>query len=323
MLLRLADPEQRDGEHAASAAGIEALSGLRAVVLLAGSVRANPLRKAANRCVLEMPIGRHRTVLDSWREHVVDMAERCRIAGLPVRIVVDRTANLGEQAWDEGGCELRVEQDPSDYRGTGGLLADIAREYGDGESLLVLHASQLLFEPLSDIAAGLAETKSDVAISCASDGTPSGLMLIRCGCLRSLNPVGFVDLNEQALPAIAARHDVRVVRYDRPIGMSMRTLEGYLDTLREYHRHASGRLERRDHFAEQWQPTFGLIEDGAWVHETSVVHDSVVLSGGRVEAGAVVVRSVVCPAGVVGRDRSVVDQIVAPGGAANRRRASR
>jgi ADP-glucose pyrophosphorylase len=123
--------------------------------------------------------------------------------------------------------------------------------------------------------------------------------------------VGFVDLNEQALPAIAAGHDVRVVRYDRPTSRSLRTLSSYLGTLREYHRrHAGPRSPADQGRHETWQKTFGIIESGAMVHESAVLHDSVVLAGARVEANAVLVRSVVCPGVWVGRGQSEVDCVV-------------
>ena len=114
-----------------------------------------------------------------------------------------------------------------------GLLSDLARGYEDDQFLLVGHASSMLMAPLHEQAEAMAATGADCCLLCSRDGTPSGLMLIRCGCLRDINPVGFVDLNEQALPMIAKTHDVRVLRVDHPVTRSVRTRSSYIQTLRE------------------------------------------------------------------------------------------
>ena len=315
MLFRIANQNvvQTGTEHGLARLGRQ-LSDLRAVVLLAGSVRANQLRKATGRSALEMPVGDCRTVLDCWREQLVTMAEQLNLDNLPVRVMVDQASGMKPGVSQHGPVQMSIELDPSEFRGTGGLLSDLAREYRDDDLILVTHASQLLFEPLAELSGALAETVSDVSMVCSADGTPSGLMLIRCGCLRDINPVGFVDLNEQALPAIAQAGDVRVVRYDQPTARSLRTLSSYLETLREYHyRHLGPRKVREQVPPEPWEKTFGIVENGARVHETAIIHDSVVLAGARVEAHAVLVRSIVCSDVVIPRGRSEIDRVVGGG----------
>ena len=296
---------QRDGPSRAGS-----LTRLRAVVLLAGSVRANQLRKSTGRSPLEMPIANHRSVLDCWREELVALAERLGLDKLTARVMVDRGSGMNPGVKRHGPVSLRIETDPYDFRGTGGLLSDVAREYHDDDLILVAHASQLLFEPLAELAEALAKPGADVSLIVGERGTPAGLTLLRCGCLRDISPVGFVDLNEQAMPAIAAKHDVRVVRYDRPVTRSLRTLGHYIGTLREHHRRLSGRLSTESPFVEDWQPSFEIIEPGAAVHERAVVHDSVVLAGARVEADVVLVRCLVCPGAVVAEGRSELDRVV-------------
>lgn len=286
------------------------LKRLRSVVLLAGSVRANELRKATGRCSLEMPVGNRRSMLDCWREELVALAERLGLEQLHVRVMVDQASQMGKGTRDYGPVRMSIETDPSEFRGTGGLLSDLAKGYEDDDLMLVTHASQLLFEPLTDLFSAVSGVKADVGMVCSQDGTPSGLTLIRCGCLRDINPVGFVDLNEQALPLIAKNHHVRVVRFDRPTSRSLRTLSSYLGTLREYHLRQSGRFAETHGALEEWQPSFGIVEDGASVHETAVVHDSVVLGGARVEPEAVLVRCLVCPGAVVVRGTTQMDAVV-------------
>ena len=315
MLFRIDDQAVLQTEDALGHARLRGqLSDLKAVVLLAGSVRANQLRKATGRGALQMPVGDNRSVLDCWREQLVTMSEQLGMAQLPVRVMVDKGSNLKPGIRQYGPVQMSIELDPSELRGTGGLLSDLAADYEDDDLILVTHASQLLFEPLAELAGALAEVEADLSMICSAQGTPSGLMLIRCGCLREINPVGFVDLNEQAMPAIAARRDVRVVRYDQPIARSLRTLSSYLETLREYHhRHAGPHSPLRHRRQEPWEKSFGIIEKGAMVHESAVVHDSVVLAGARVEADAVLVRSVVCPDTWISRGQSEIDRVVGCG----------
>lgn len=290
------------------------LSELRAVVLLAGDVRANTLRKLTGRASPSLPVGANRTVLDCWREQLITLAETLRIEQLPVRVLISRDSGLTPSTERFGPVQMSVEYDPSSFRGTAGLLSDIARAYDDDDQLLVTSAGQILFEPLIRIAMDLYAADGDFTMGIDPSGVPSGLMLFRCGCMRSVNKVGFCDLNEQALPALAKDHAVRVARFAAPVAMSVRTLSSYLGALRAFHRQAAGRNEVDQPFQEQWRPTFGIIEPGASVGRNVVVHDSVVLKGARIEPGAVLVRSVVCPGAVVGRDEHRVDQVVSGNG---------
>jgi NDP-sugar pyrophosphorylase family protein len=115
-----------------------------------------------------------------------------------------------------------------------------------------------------------------------------------------------VDLKEQALPAIAARFSVKVVHFSNPTALPVRTRADYIEALVRHHGAPPDGGEGRD-----WQPAFGLVEDPRDVGPGARIHESVVLRGGRVEAGAVLVRSVVCPGAVVRRGAMMVDELVA------------
>lgn len=286
------------------------LSDLRAVVLLAGEVRANTLRKLTGRSLTSMPVANYRTVLDCWREQLITLAESLGVEQLPVRVLISRNSHTKPCTEQLGPVLLSIEYDPSSFRGTAGLLSDIARAYKDYDKLLVTSAGQILFEPLINVVRELDAAQGDFTLGTDPHGVPSGMMMFRCGCMRSINDVGFCDLNEQALPELAKNHAVRVACFDNPVGMSLRTLSGYLGALRAYHKQSSGGDQPQQPYQEQWSPTFGIVEPGAEVGKNVVVHDSVVLEGARVESGAVLVRSVVCPGAVVARDTHVVDQVV-------------
>ena len=299
---------------------------LAGVVVLAGSVRANHLRRSTGRGPLEMPVSTSRSVMQVWERELSDLVaaqrSRAEAAGaratgwaargepMPVRVMVDEAGP--EVSGGRGGTELdlRIERDPSALRGTGGLLHDLARAYQDTDRLLVVHGSQLPMRPLAEALAEVDHPGADVNILSDRSGSPAGVMVVRCGALRAISPVGFVDLNEQALPKIASDHDVRVTRLRRPLTRSIRTLSGYLETLRILNRRDSGRLVSDDPFAEDWQASFYIAEGGANVDPTAIIHDSVILAGARVDAGAVVVRSVVCPGATVRRQQSIVDRIL-------------
>jgi NDP-sugar pyrophosphorylase family protein len=148
-------------------------------------------------------------------------------------------------------------------------------------------------------------------------------MLVACKTLRQIAEDGYVDMKEQALPQIAARFDVRVLPRRRPTGLPIRTLEDYIQALRYHHRRKAGKKASIDPMAEDWNPTFSLIEGGAQVDPAARVHDSVVLKGAVVEAGAVLVRSIVCPEGVLRRDKTAVETFVAAASERKGRRGGR
>jgi N-acetylglucosaminyldiphosphoundecaprenol N-acetyl-beta-D-mannosaminyltransferase len=286
------------------------LSRLRALVLLGGAVRANPLVAASGRSVLDLPLDENGSVLNFWLKQAADVARIAGLEKLPVRVMVNQTSPEPCSADPRYLGMFRVERDLSEYRGTGGVLHDLAQDYHDDDMILVANAAQVLLDPLSRVLIALRRKRADVAVISHADGTPSGIMLVRRKTLHLLPAAGFVDMKEQGLPAIASQYDVRVVHRRRPTGLPIRTLDGYVQALHYYHRRRSGARGTIDPLAEDWSPAFSLIEPGASVDPSARVHDSVVLAGARVEGGAVVVRSLVCPSAVIRRDRTAVDEII-------------
>src|SRR5204863_1877814 len=136
---------------------------------------------------------------------------------------------------------FKVLRDQSEFRGTGGVLRDLSHDYDEDDLVLVANAAQLLLDPLSVVAAALDHKGGDVAMISHHDGTPSGLMLVRCKTLRLIPAAGFVDMKEQALPTISQHFDVRVTHFRRPSGLPIRTLSDYIAALRHYHRPRQGR----------------------------------------------------------------------------------
>lgn len=284
---------------------------IRGVILLGGGVRQKPLTKASQRSVLSLPLGQGRSLLDAWRVHTLVLARHSGRDWLPVRLVVDRSTPSPTLQPEDLESGMSVELDPLELRGTGGVLRDLCADYGPDDYVVLVTAAQLMLEPLSDLVVELARTGGDVALVAHDDGTPSSLMLVRCGCLERIPKVGFVDMKEQAIPLIAQEHRAMVVRRERSIGLPIRNLQEYVTALRwSLAGHGACGAGAGSAFAELWRSAGAIVEEGAAVHASAKLHDSVVLAGGRVQANAILVRSLVCPGATVPRGRTVVDQIV-------------
>lgn len=287
----------------------ERLRRLRAVVLLGGSVRAGRLSAGIGRSALDLPVEKNRCVLDLWQTQAARLAAALGLRGLPVRVFIDQASEMPRPAPSVAEVNVQFERDPLDFRGTAGVLHDHSRAYDPDDLLLVGNAAQILLEPLTALVGELAMRGGSISLVAHDEGIPSGLMLIRRGCLDEIAPIGFVDLKEQALPAIAAKHGVTVLRRSNPTGLPIRTLEDYISALQHYHRRLAG-VPDEDPFAEDWRPTFSIVEEGATIAPDARVHDSVVLRGGRLDRGAVAVHSLICPGGVVPAGGMAVYQVV-------------
>ena len=290
-----------------------ALSALGAIVLLSGTVGNSGIAGAAKRPALTLPVDGTRRLLDCWLDEIQRLADKHDVHGLPVRVLTNLHAHAMGPMPADNGVLVRVETDPAELRGTAGLLHDAAAEYPDDAYVLVANAAQLIARPLAQAVSELAGTGADVAFFADDGGHPGTLMLVRCGCLRAIPAVGFVDFKEQALPAIARNHRVSVVRSYRATSLPIRTPAEYVNALRWHHKKRA--CGGGDAFAEDWAPSFAIREIGADVHPGARLHDAVVLSGGTVHRGSVLVRSVVCAGGIVPARATIVDRVVTATGA--------
>jgi N-acetylglucosaminyldiphosphoundecaprenol N-acetyl-beta-D-mannosaminyltransferase len=288
------------------------LSRLKALVLLGGAVRSTPLSSSVGRSLLDLPLDANGSVLNHWLNHSTELAKSVGLEKLPVRVMVDRNSPEPISAAVKYYGTFRVERDQSEYRGTGGVLRDLALKYEDNDLILVANAAQILLDPLVSLATTLDQRRGDIGIISHRDGTPSGIMLVSVKTLRLIPETGFIDMKEQAMPLIAQNYAVEVLHRRRPTGLPIRSVNDYINAMRYYHMRRAGKTTLTDPLAEDWQPSFGIVEEGAVVDPSARVHDSVVLRGGVVEAGAVLVRSFVCPSGLVRKDKVLVDEFVKP-----------
>ena len=204
----------------------------------------------------------------------------------PIRIVVDEITPQPQVTSSSETLTIGIETDPYSWRGSGGVLHDIAQSYGKDDFIFVVSGVQVLLTPLWDLVEELARANADVSLLANTDGTSVGMMLIRCGCLRDLSPIGFVDFKEQALPQLATRHVVRVIRAESPTTMPVRSRETYIAALRQWHRIQSSFKRSNTVGLEDCWPTFSVVESQASLGANVELLDSVVLSGASVGAGS-------------------------------------
>lgn len=292
----------------------EILDRLAAVVLLGGSVRPRRFNLAIQRPSFTLPIDHQFTILDLWRRQVFILSETLS-KELPLRVMIDRNSPeiFIPPSSDALLASVRVERDPNDFRGTGGVLRDISLQYEPDQYILVANAAQILLRPLVSIAADLAGAQTRIALSSQTDGAPCGLMLIQRSVLNDIPEAGFVDIKEQAMPEIAKAHSVRAIEYEKPTGMPVRTLGEYVSALRRHHRGLANQPDEENPFAENLQCSFSIVESGARVDPTARIHDSVILKNGVVEAKATAVQSIICGGGVLRQSQFAVDELVSAG----------
>jgi hypothetical protein len=314
---RLDRLDVRGLDQAGGDSGDLLLTRVRSVILLGGAVRHTELTIATGRVAVDLPLDSRLRILDHWIEHAAGLSAALGARRLPLRLVLDRAAPQPQRPAEHERAALSIERDSQELRGTGGVLHDVTLEYGDDDYVLVASAAQLLLRPLAEVSRLLARRAADVALLASSRGRPSGLFLVRCGCLREVSSVGFVDFKEQALPRIAEHSDVRVVSCDDAVCLPVRTFSDYLEALAVYHDLRSGRagagapagaaapLVPEDCFSR-----FGVVEEGAEVDPSARLHDAVVLRDSTVGRGAAVIRSVVCKGASVAPGDSVFNALV-------------
>ena len=286
-------------------------SRLMQVVILGGAVGQRDLIRGAKRSLLGLPVESRRSVMDLWYEQTTKLATALDRRNLPVRVMVNDKAPVPDWHGGNGRVTFAIEEDPLLYRGTGGLLHDLLADRDEDDLAVVVAGGQILLEDLPGLVEDLARLEADVAVAGHADGTPLSLMLIRCGALQTIKASGFVDLKEQALPMLSQHHRVAARVHHSPVAISVRTRRDYLRALGAYHGARS--TDRDNPFAERWSTTFSIVEDGAEVHPSARIHDSVVLRGATVGRDAVVAQSVVCSGAKVRSRRIVGQELLAPG----------
>src|SRR5829696_2439220 len=69
--------------------GAPVLERLRAIILLAGSVRPSSFQRSIGRSVLDLPVDGSRSLFQAWHESFLSLARFVGSTGLPVRTITD------------------------------------------------------------------------------------------------------------------------------------------------------------------------------------------------------------------------------------------
>src|SRR5687768_87824 len=126
---------------------------LRALVLLGGSLRADAFASGIRRSVLDLPVDSTHSLLNLWQDHAASLADAAGLDEIQARVLVNSAAaqpasHAGYEITAAPRVDVHVERDPSELRGTGGLLKDLCRGYDDADLVLVANAAQILLDPL-------------------------------------------------------------------------------------------------------------------------------------------------------------------------------
>jgi hypothetical protein len=201
-----------------AAVGRNTIASFAGVILLMGSLRRTEMEGAIGRCVLDLPLDNERTLLNLWQDQIAELATAVERPGLALRIIQGKETLRPRSERAMNSVRLSFELDSQELRGTGGVLRDMTEGYHADDRVLVATGAQCPLMCVERVVRTLAAADGDVVVAAHMDGTPSGFMLVRCGVLRKLPAVGFIDMKEQGLPLIAREHKVRVVQFRQATG---------------------------------------------------------------------------------------------------------
>jgi len=286
------------------------IQSIRSMIVLYGSVRSTPLARRIDRSLLDLPL-----VSGTITSHHLSNAQACArrfdLKNFEMRVLVDTDSRPPTKFEKSDLVNCVIQEDASPIRGVAGVLSDATKDMADDDYIIVSSGAQVFLEPLSDLVHAMAKKAADVSFVSCLDGAPVGLWLIRCGVLKSVKPIGYVDLKEQSLEAWKVEHKVSVVERQRAYAHPTRSLAEYLNAIRaETAGFGSGATIDEDPYREDWESTFSIVEPEAKVAEGVILHDSIALNGSTVGKGAVVVRSILCPGSVVMPGARVIDKVL-------------
>ena len=131
-----------------------------ATVLLGGTVCPTSFSTAIQRSFLDLPFDQNRTLLQIWCEQIAALADQFPKVSRTLRILTDQSTTSVAASHLNGQTTVQVERDPSAWRGTGGVLRDIAIAYDPESYSLVANAAQVLLAPLSEFLSPLLSQES-------------------------------------------------------------------------------------------------------------------------------------------------------------------
>ncbi len=289
--------------------------GLRAAVVLAGGLRPSPLVEAAGRSVLDLYLTQKSTVLDVL---VRQLSSLPAWDDSPLSIRVAHNSRVPAPWPETQAVNVRFEQDPQPYRGPAGLVADLCAGYAEHEHVLVVEAGRVLTCDIEAMWHDHLANGADVTVGCNEDQSPAGVYITRCGALRGISPIGFVDIKEQWLAC--AREQglrVRVHEFSSPGSIPLRTRADFLVAARYLDNQfgpGSGLSTDRLNRDADGRSQLRVIGHGVAVGPNVRINNAVIMPGAVIGGGALIEQSVVCPGAVIEPKVRVVNAVVSTSG---------
>jgi hypothetical protein len=302
-------------------------------IVLAGALYPSPLQRQLGRLPACLPIGRRGTLLDAWLE-ALRRHEACTQIRVVVNAAADASALEAMVAPVAAGPPVTVLTEPSAWRGSAGLLADLSRDTRNDETVVAVEAH--CWPPPESTGPLLAALRGEgaaAAVAAGRSGEPAGLYAFSRPALGVVPPVGFHDLKEQMLPALCAGgFEVRLVALHHDM-LRVRDRSAYLEAVARSlcdgradgetprgAESAPGAVQARvaaDARLASGSRLAGccVLEAGVVLEEGAVVHESVLLEGAIVGRRSLVSRSVVGPNVRIPPSARVVDCIMGAGSA--------
>ena len=284
-------------------------------ILLAGGLVPSPLAKETKRLTLELWLTAHQTVFGRWCDLLDHLAEQAGVGRPNIRVVHSGPPYEPTHSLTDERFEVRTIAEPDEFRGPAGVLRDVTRKDDPDSLILVAEGARYIAGSLVHLMQDWNLYEPDILISCSPDGSPAGIMLMRCSALANVPDAGYMDIKEQWLPrCIAEGLNVRTSATLNFMPFPLRTREQFLS--------ASSVAVGQSCPINDSPPVLGplrpltrtldktRIADDAQVARDAIVADAVVMPGAKVGAGAIVVRSLVCPGAVVPAGAVVVDSVV-------------
>ncbi|MCI0362804.1 MAG: hypothetical protein L0Y44_14520 [Phycisphaerales bacterium] len=302
-------------------------------VLLAGRIRSAPFDEGFGLHVLGLPLGPRGTLLDTW------VAALSKLNGLrEIKAVVNTAADVesvqASQSLEEHSDvqpDLRIVAEPAPWRGAAGILRDVTRHLPETAIVIACEAKRLPLTTLQSLMTPFRHGEAQLAgvVGIFADSQPAGVYAFRRTAIDLAPPIGYYDMKEQFLPALA-RHDKKVVTAQLTGELCrLSDLDSYLIAVRKSLANGEARQSwvrispRASVSGSAVLDGFCVVEDGAVIEDGAVVHDSVILRGATVGGGAVVSECVAAPLAVVEpRSRVVRQYITGPSARQTTRAAS-
>lgn len=286
-------------------------------IILAGGLRQSPLHDELGMHELCLPLNDGRTLLAAWLE-TLGASGGCKDAAIVVSDAEDAQEiqrHLDESAafrHDLPNVQVIVER--GRWRGTAGVLRDVADGMVGSEILVAVEAACLPPSSLTPLLASIA-TGSEGVVGIGSHFDPAGVYGFRRSALKYVPAVGYFDLKEQLLPEMyrqsAAVHAVRLTENV----IRLRDREGYLQAISWLVGSEDNGESRHCSSVTTIAPSVRLvgtclIDSNATLEDGAIVRDSVVLEGAVVGIGAVVNRSVIGSGAVIAAGHVVTNAVV-------------